>query len=117
VNIIQETLSGKVQRIAPQGRLDAVTVPALEAVLQAQFGAGRAQLVLDLGDVTYISSSGLRALLQARKQAQALGGDVVLCGMNPRVREVFEMIGFTSLFKVFDHSVEAAAAFAKSMAA
>ena len=116
MNIIQETLSGNVQRIAPQGRLDAVTVPALEAALQAQFDAGHARLVLDLGDVTYISSSGLRALLQARKQAQALGGDVVLCGMNPRVREVFEMIGFTSLFHVFDDVVEAAAVFAKTTA-
>lgn len=111
MNIIQESLANTVERIAPDGRLDAITVPALEAVLRDQLGAVRVRLVLDLSAVTYISSSGLRALLQARKQAQAAGGDVVLCGMNPRVREVFEMIGFTSLFKVFDRAAEAAEAF------
>jgi anti-anti-sigma factor len=55
----------------------------------------------------------LRALLRARKAAQAGGGDVVLCDMKPRVREVFEMIGFTSLFRVFDGPAEAAASFTK----
>ncbi len=111
MNIIQESLSGNVYRIAPDGRLDAVTVPALETVLNNHLDAQQVRLILDMSAVTYISSSGLRALLHARKRAQAGGGDVVLSGMNPRVREVFEMIGFTSLFKVFDRVTEAAALF------
>ena len=117
MNILQETLNGRLSRVAPQGRLDAVTVPALETLFKTYFDAGRAQIVLDLGAVTYLSSSGLRALLRARKRAQALGGDVVLCGMTPRVREVFEMIGFTSLFRVFERVADAAAALAKTAAA
>jgi anti-anti-sigma factor len=115
MKIMQDTLIGDVDRIAPQGRLDAVTVPALETLLKEHFDGGHAKIVIDLSEVTYMSSSGLRALLQARKQAGALGGDLVLCCMSPRVREVFEMIGFTSLFKVFDHAAEAATAFAKSV--
>ena len=111
MNIHQEALANQVYRIAPDGRLDAVTVPALEAVLNEHLEAQRIQLVLDLSATTYLSSSGLRALLHARKQAQAAGGDVVLCCMSHRVREVFEMIGFTSLFRVFDRAAEAAVAF------
>ena len=74
-------------------------------------------MILDLSEVAYISSSGLRALLRARRQAQTGGGDVVLCAMNERVTEVFEMIGFTSLFRIFATSAEAAAALAKTIPA
>lgn len=117
MNIVQEALSSEVYRVAPEGRLDAVTVPALEAVLREHLDAKRVKLVLDLSQVSYMSSSGLRALLRSRREAQAGGGDVVLCGLNPRVREVFEMIGFTSLFRLYDRAAEAAAAFDKPVPA
>ncbi len=111
MNIRFEARADQVYCIEPQGRLDAVTVPALEAVLDQHLAASHVRLVLDMAGVAYLSSSGLRALLRARKAAQAGGGDVVLCNMRPRVREVFEMIGFTSLFRVFDGVAEAAASF------
>lgn len=117
MDILQESLSNRVDRIAPQGRLDAVTVPSLEAVFEHSISSGRVRLVVDLSAVNYISSSGLRALLSVRRQAQANGGDMVLSGMNPRVREVFEMIGFDKLFRIFDRVDEAAAALATAQAA
>jgi anti-anti-sigma factor len=117
VNIAQGALNDTVYRVAPQGRLDAVTVPEFETVLDQVLGAGHVRLVVDLGDVTYVSSSGLRALLRARRQAQGGGGDVVLCNMNPRVREVFEMIGFNNLFRIFTRAGEAAEALAGTVAA
>ncbi len=117
MDILQEPLNHGMDRIAPQGRLDAVTVPAFETVLEDHLSAGRVRLVIDLSAVNYISSSGLRALISVRRQAQARDGDAVLCGLNPRVREVFEMIGFDKLFRVFDQADEAAAALAKTAAA
>ena len=116
MNIHFEAQADQVYCIVPQGRLDAVTVPALEAVLDQHLTAGHVRIVLDMTGVTYLSSSGLRAMLRARKTAQAGGGNMVLCGMTPRVREVFEMIGFTSLFQVFDAVPEAAASFGKAEA-
>ena len=117
MNILQEALPGQINRIAPQGRLDAVTVPALEAVIDEQLAARHFRLIIDLSDVAYISSSGLRALLRARRQAQTNSGDVVLCAMNERVTEVFEMIGFNTLFRIFATAAEAAAALAKTVPA
>ncbi len=113
MNVLLESLPERVYRIAPQGRLDAVTVPALEAVIDEQLAARHFRLVIDLSEAAYISSSGLRALLRARRQAQTGGGDVALCAMNERVAEVFEMIGFNNLFRIFATSTEAAAALAK----
>ena len=115
MNVLQETLPGQVYRIAPQGRLDAVTVPALEAAIDEQLNARHFRLIIDLAEVGYMSSSGLRALLRARRQAQSGGGDVVLCAMNERVTEVFEMIGFNNLFRIFPTAAEAAAAWAKGI--
>ena len=116
MNVLQETLPGQVYRLAPQGRLDAVTVPSLETAIDEQLAARHFRLVIDLSEVGYLSSSGLRALLRARRQAQAGGGDVALCAMNERVTEVFEMIGFNNLFRIFATSTEAAAALTKTVA-
>ena len=91
----------------PQGRLDALTVPKFEETLREQLNQGAAYLVVDFGDVTYISSSGLRALLTARRLARGQGGDVKLCRLSRRVYEIFEMVGFTQVFGIYD-SVEAA---------
>jgi anti-anti-sigma factor len=113
---VQETLKSDVYRIAPEGRLDAVTVPAFEAVLTESLDAGRSKLVIDLAGVTYVSSSGLRALLSVRRRARSEGGDVVLCNMLPRVREIFEMVGFISLFKIFASVQEAERMFTDGVA-
>lgn len=114
MKIIQETTGEDIYRIIPSDRLDAVTASALESFLQTELQAAHTRLILDLSEVTYLSSSGLRAMLRARRQAQAAGGDLVLANMGLRVREIFEMIGFTDLFRVFDRTADAVAAFAES---
>lgn len=105
--VTQEVLEGDVIRVAPQGRLDTFTVPPFEQVLTEHLDAGRARLIVDLGAVSYVSSSGLRALLSARRRARTGGGDVVLCNMAPRVREIFEMVGFVSLFNICASAADA----------
>ena len=97
----------EIRFFTPQGRLDALTVPKFEDGLREQLNQGAAYLMVDFGDVTYISSSGLRALLTARRLARGQGGDVKLCRLLPRVHEIFEMVGFAQVFGIYD-SVEAA---------
>jgi len=108
--IVQDLFEGQVARLAPQGRLDTFTVPAFEQILNEHLDAGHARLIVDLAEVTYVSSSGLRALLSARRRARSAGGDVVLCNMAPRVREIFEMVGFVSLFSIYPSAQDAARA-------
>jgi hypothetical protein len=69
VNILQEALPGQVNRIAPQGRLDAVTVPALDAVIDEQLAARHFRLIIDL--TTWPTFPAVNCeLLRARRQAQ-----------------------------------------------
>lgn len=111
MKVFQIPLSGEVTGVTVEGRLDAATVPTLEQTLQRLLFDGQAKLVIDLADVNYISSSGLRALLTARRQARSRGGNVHLCCLHPRVKEIFEMVGFMSVFGVYATRDEAAAAF------
>lgn len=111
MKVFQAPLSGGVVGVTVEGRLDAATVPTLEQTLQRLLFDGQAKLVVDMGGVNYISSSGLRTLLTARRQARSRGGDVHLCCLHPRVKEIFEMVGFMSVFGVYASRDEAAAAF------
>ncbi len=89
------------------GRLDASTVNQLERALTDAQVQGRRAIVVAMGELTYISSSGLRALLSARSAARKRGGDVFLCALSKSVREVFDMVGFSAIFSIFDTTEQA----------
>lgn len=86
------------------GRLDQTQTPDLEAQLNALLDQGRNRIVIDLADVNYINSGGLRCLVTAWRKANGAGGNVVLSGLRSRVRDVFSMVGFDKVFDVYpDH--------------
>jgi serine/threonine-protein kinase RsbW len=87
--------------ITPSGRLDSNSSSRLEKVLSAQLQQGHTWLFVDMSAVEYIASSGLKVLVAAWRRARDNGGDVVLTGMQPRIIEIFEMVGFDMLFQVF----------------
>ncbi|MEI8167204.1 MAG: anti-sigma factor antagonist [Chloroflexales bacterium] len=82
------------------GRVDAVTAPQVNREVHAQIGAGARFVLLDLAGVTFLSSSGLRALLLIRKELMTLGGELRLTGLQPQVYEVFTLTGFTQVFAI-----------------
>lgn len=84
-----------------QGRYDALRAVELEQQLQQLFDAGASTVLLDLGDVTYVSSSAIRILLLAHRQAVANGGKLVLEYVPPSILGVLRMAG---LDRVFDSS-------------
>jgi anti-anti-sigma factor len=86
--------------VSPNGRIDSTTSPKLEQRLGEIVARGERRLVLDFADVEYISSAGLRVMLALAKRLQAGGGALVLCGMTPPVRQVFDLAGFLPLFAV-----------------
>ena len=111
MRVVEEPLAGGIVCVMADGRLDAATVPMLEKALQRLLDDAQFRLVVDLNAVSYISSSGLRALLTARRQARVRGGDVHLCQLSSRVRDILEMVGFLAVFGVYDTREQAALAF------
>ncbi|MFA7430324.1 MAG: STAS domain-containing protein [Rhodospirillaceae bacterium] len=96
-----------------QGRLDSTSSAAVEADILGQLDGGAAHVVLDFARLDYISSAGLRVILVTAKRVKQAGGIMVLCALQPHIREVFEISGFLSILTVTD---DRAAAMAKAPA-
>ena len=67
------------------------------------------RLLVNLGDVTYIDSSGVGALVEAYRKVKDRGGRLILFGMSPRVRSVFEVTKLDKFFEIVDTEAEALA--------
>lgn len=92
------------------GRLDTNTVEDLEKAFGAAFGDGRRKFVWDCAGLSYISSAGLRTILQALKKLAASQGKLALCEPSPMVQEVLEISGFRPLLTICDDRPGALAA-------
>lgn len=101
----------RVNIVTVNGRVDSAKAPELEKTLQGLLDSHRNQIVMDLGDVEYMSSAGLRALVSGLKTAKKSGGDLVIARPSTRVREVIELAGLTSVFSLYDEVVEAVGSF------
>ncbi|MGZ5428614.1 MAG: STAS domain-containing protein [Thermoanaerobaculia bacterium] len=91
------------------GRLDTKTSGALEKSVAAHLAAGQRRFILDLAGMEYVSSAGLRIFLMLAKKVSGGTGGLALCGLNPQVKEVFDIAGFTRLFTLAATRAEALA--------
>jgi anti-anti-sigma factor len=107
---IREDRHGPVLVIAPIGRIDSTTSGDLDARLLALRSAEAPRLVVDFDGVDYISSAGLRVMLTLAKRTKDGGGRLVLCALDPSVRQVFDLAGFSALFAIVASRDEAVAA-------
>lgn len=83
------------------GRIDTVTAVEFEkAVSQALVTEDHA-IVIDCSGMDYISSSGLRVFLMLQKKMSAKKGLLHLCCLQPNIREIFDISGFSGIFKLF----------------
>jgi anti-sigma B factor antagonist len=107
----------RVDLLSVSGRLDAMSAQQFKQTIDELFAAGRYRLVLDLAGLEYVASPGLRVLIEARKRARDWkitdleGGDVRIANLPPRIKEVFDLTGFTSLFEIYGDTTEAVGSF------
>ena len=91
---IKSTTEGTRLTISVSGRVDTVTAPELAAALK--FGDATC-VVIDLANVPYMSSAGLRLLLVAQKTMLAKGGEFLIANVQPAVKEVLVITGFSNI--------------------
>ena len=92
-----------------KGRLDASTAGQLEEALAEFNDEERVRILVDCLELDYISSAGLRVLLAAAKEVKKQSGKICLSSLNPNVKQVFEISGFTSIFPIYVSTSEALA--------
>lgn len=90
--------NGNEMTIAISGRLDTSTAPKLEAAIKDDIGGIR-NLIIDVKDLDYISSAGLRVLLSTQKIMNQQGKMKVV-NVNETVMEIFEITGFTDILTI-----------------
>jgi len=101
----------RVSVIKVTGRVDSATAPDLEAALKKQLEGDKAHIVMDLSEVEYMSSAGLRAMVSTLKAARRVSGDVRIAAASPRVEEVLHLAGLSSIFTMYGTREEAIASF------
>jgi stage II sporulation protein AA (anti-sigma F factor antagonist) len=84
-----------------EGRIDTTNAMEFESRMVEQINLGSSKIILDCSGLNYISSSGLRAFLVLNKKMAAGDGLFRICSLQPGIREIFDISGFTSIFAVF----------------
>lgn len=101
MNVWQESAGNGIWVVVVNGRLDQTLNPILEQQLTTLLDEGRARLIVDLSQAHYINSGGLRTLVTGWRKARQQDGNLVLCGLDGRLQEIFGMVGFDQLFQIY----------------
>jgi len=90
------------------GRINSQTAPQLAEALKGILGAEQHRIVFDMSDVDFISSAGLRVLIEAQKTCKRWNrGEIALACVPQQIRETLDLAGFVPLFRFFGSTVEA----------
>ena len=96
----QITNDGLKYKVVLSGRIDASTAEEFQNALAPLMQVSGAEIDVDCAELAYTSSQGLRTFLSLQKSVSANGGTLVLHKMNPQVKEVFDITGFSSIIKI-----------------
>lgn len=88
--------------IAVDGRIDTTNYNEFENAVNHLFEAPVKAIYLDCSKLSYISSSGLRVFLTIQKKMMGTNGKFLLFAMQPGIKEIFDISGFSSIFSIYD---------------
>lgn len=94
-----------------KGYLDAHTAPDLENMFQKLVDEGKYNIVVNFKDLNYISSAGLGVFMGFIEDVRNHNGDIKLTTMSPKIFRVFDLLGFPSLYEIFEKESEALSKF------
>ncbi|MBT8484881.1 MAG: STAS domain-containing protein [Phycisphaerales bacterium] len=106
---VQQQTQGEALILTPIGEIDLSRAPALRTHLGAALKTGPRRLVIDLKQVPYMDSSGVATFVEAMQLARRADSELILCGLQDRVRSVFEIARLDMVFKILTDTEEALA--------
>jgi anti-sigma B factor antagonist len=83
-----------------KGSLDSNTATEFETHLYSAFDVGKTKIILNLENLDYISSAGIRVMLKATKDLKKIDGIIILCSLQDYVMEVFDIAGFVGYLNI-----------------
>jgi len=110
MNITEREQNG-ITVFALEGRVDSEGAVDMDLALQAATSEGKYKIILDMSQVRYINSAGLRTLADILTQTKENQGDLKLVDLHPKVQRVLQIIGFDEFFSIYATVEDALAAF------
>lgn len=104
---IKATPLDDITAVTVAGRVDSTTADSLTTGLGELVKSGASRLLIDLKEVSYISSAGFRTLLITSRAVAQAKGAMVLCGMSAEMKRLFDLGGFSELFAIASSRDEA----------
>ncbi len=95
----------------PRGFINAHTVRLFETEIQKALERRRYNIVVSCAGLKYIASAGLGALMGVIEEVRTNGGDIRIADLNETVRNIFEILGFNHLYRIFPSEVDAILSF------
>jgi len=111
LDIRSRTVGDGICVLSLAGFLDAHTFEQLDEAISSYFDEEKFKIVADLAGVEYISSAGAGVFIGSLTTAQESGGNIVLVNPTPNVREVFDLLGLSTIFNIVNTVEEAAGYF------
>jgi anti-anti-sigma factor len=85
------------------GRIDTITAPDFESSIMKLVSEGVLKLIFDCSKLDYVSSSGLRVFLMTQKKISTNKGLLKVCCLQPSIKEIFDISGFSQIFAIEDN--------------
>lgn len=95
----------------PRGFINAHTVRVFETEIQKALERQRYNIVVSCAGLKYIASAGLGALMGVIEEVRTNGGDIRIADLNETVSNIFEILGFNHLYRIFPSEVDAILSF------
>jgi anti-sigma B factor antagonist len=111
---VHRSTEGDLIVLGLEGWLDAHTAPEFERAVQAEVDAGRVRLIVDGTGLRYISSAGLGVFMSFIEEVREKGGDIKICALSPKVRQIFDILGFQAIYDMVDSRAAAVQRFAEA---
>jgi len=103
----QIATAGEFQIVSINGRIDTTNAGEFEKTVLDLIDGGAKNIILDCSGLNYISSSGLRVFLVIQKKITTLKGIFRLSNLQPGIKEIFDISGFSSIFSIFPDNANA----------
>ncbi len=100
VLVIKEAIQSNWTVLGLSGKLDVVTAPQLDETLNRLFHQGNLSIAIDLKELQYLSSSGIRILLGHYKKYKEAGRELVLMELPEHILEIIQLAGFNKVFRI-----------------
>jgi anti-sigma B factor antagonist len=110
LKVTEQNVDEHTHVLALRGELDVATVPRLADPLREVIAAGKTAVVIDLGELTFLDSTGLMVLLNGLRRVVRQGGNLAIVCTNPTVLRLFDITGTKTTFTVVESRDEAVSA-------